>query len=507
MPETRITVNDLWHLALPPGTALVGGEEGLSHPVEWVTSLRAAFPMFGTLSKNYLALARLDLARRLDARLTPAYLMQELDRVQAAALVIDEAIEPADAALADTLGLPVLVLPEGVDIHQVERDALRTLVDREGQMARREAETRDRFHQLFGQGGMQAVADELARLVAGQVTLLDSSNAVVVCASATPLSAGREETVCPLSMAGRSLGKLLLYTAVGRGNPLDALLARQAADVCAIAMLQEVTRRETEERLGASLLEQLLDQSQDEEAVAARFNRLGYPLAADRRHLIVALSSEAESSRQAVCHDAARDLQWAAQRDGAGTLIAAYRRYYLAFCSLSPEITERQVRGWVRQVADSEAGGRCSAGVSRLVSGIPGLREAVFQATSAWDLGHCISNRVTPYYYEELGLYRLLAGLRDRDELRRFYEETLGELVRYDQEHDADLVHTLDVFFAENANASQASRALYVHRNTLNYRLQRVVEISGLDLNDPETRLAMQLALKVYHLSQEQLAC
>jgi purine catabolism regulator len=504
MPDI-LTVNNLWHLALPPGTALVGGEGGLSRPVEWVTSLRAAFPIFGALSKNYVAVARLEVARRLDPRLTAAYLIRELDRVQAAALVIAEHIAPTDAALADALRLPVLVLPEGMDIYQVERDALRALVDREGQMARRQTESRDRFQQLLGQGGVQAVADELARLVAGQVVLLDGGDTVVAHASAAPSLTEREEAAYPVSVAGRSLGKLVLRTAVGRANPLDALLARQAAEVCAIEMLQQQTRQETEERLGASLLEQLLDPNQPEEAVAARFVRLGYPLAADRRHLVVALGGAVGSSCHTACHDAARDLLWAVRRDGAGALTIAYRRYHLVFCSLPPAVSERQARGWVRQLAEGEAGGQCSAGVSRLVDGIPGLREAVSQAISAWDLGQCIANRAAPYYYEELGLYRLLASLRERDELRRFYEETLGDLVRYDQEHDAELVHTLDVFFAENANVSQASRALYVHRNTLNYRLQRVVDISGLDLNDPETRLALQLALKVYHLSQGQL--
>ncbi len=57
------------------------------------------------------------------------------------------------------------------------------------------------------------------------------------------------------------------------------------------------------------------------------------------------------------------------------------------------------------------------------------------------------------------------------------------------------------MFFDQNANASQTSRALYVHRNTLNYRLQRIVEITGLDLNDAEARLAFQLAIKIHHLS------
>lgn len=68
-------------------------------------------------------------------------------------------------------------------------------------------------------------------------------------------------------------------------------------------------------------------------------------------------------------------------------------------------------------------------------------------------------------------------------------------LEHYDREHNSDLVKTLRVFFGANANASEAAQKLYLHRNSMNYRLERVQEIVGLDLKDPEARLALQLGL------------
>ena len=99
-----------------------------------------------------------------------------------------------------------------------------------------------------------------------------------------------------------------------------------------------------------------------------------------------------------------------------------------------------------------------------------------------------------------MGLYRLLAGLGDQEELRRFYPETLGDLVRYDAENHTELLRTLSVYFQEHANASRTARALYVHRNTLSYRLQRIAEITGTSLDDPQARLALQLALLIHRL-------
>jgi PucR family transcriptional regulator, purine catabolism regulatory protein len=500
--DTRITIGELWPLALPAGTRLLAGGAGLGQTVEWVASLRAAFPLFGSLSKGYLALARLDMARKLDSRITPGYLINELHRAQASGLVVDEALSAEDASVADDLALPVLLLPEGEDLHQVERDVLRTLVDREGQLARRETEAHQRLQSLLGHTGIQGVVDELARLTESDVTVKDKNSVLIASSLRTHARETSSEALFPIRVAGRTLGQLFLRAANTRRNPLDAMYARQAAEVCGIDILQRTTRQETEERLGTDLVELLLDQSQPDDIIVARLQRLSFHLADNRRYLVTALAVPAEGHpTKGDCQDVARDLQWAAQRDEAEVLSARYREHLLILCSFDSGLSERATRNWLREALGNPTTPRCSAGVSRIATDLPGLRQAISQALDAWELGRHIVGRSSPFYYEELGLYRLLAGLRARDEVKRFYDETLGALAQYDGAHGTELVHTLEVFFDENTNASQTSRALYVHRNTLNYRLQRIVEITGLDLNDAEARLAFQLALKLHRLA------
>ena len=62
------------------------------------------------------------------------------------------------------------------------------------------------------------------------------------------------------------------------------------------------------------------------------------------------------------------------------------------------------------------------------------------------------------------------------------------------------LLETVDTYLAHGGNASQAAAALHLHRNTLAYRLRRVTQITGLDVDDPEARLRLHLALKVRRL-------
>jgi PucR family transcriptional regulator, purine catabolism regulatory protein len=81
--------------------------------------------------------------------------------------------------------------------------------------------------------------------------------------------------------------------------------------------------------------------------------------------------------------------------------------------------------------------------------------------------------------------------------MRRFYVETLGPLVEHDERKQGDLIRTLEGFFKANGNLAQAATNLDVHRNTLVYRLERISELTGLDLDDADNRLILNLALKV----------
>jgi len=504
--QARISVSEIWDLALPPGTQLVAGARGLQEPVEWVASLRAAFPLFGVLGPGYLALAHVELARQIDASVTVSRLLRELARAQATGFVVDEPITGAEAALADELGLPVLLIPAGIALPDVERDILRTLVDREGQLARREMDVRKNLQQVYARENLDGVLSQVARVIQGQVLLVDDHDLEIAQSGSREGLADPARTVLSVEAAGRSVGQLILWQAGSGGghqglSSSASVYAREAAHLCAIELVQQLARRETEDRLGADLVEQLLDEHMDEEALSARFVHLGYDVAARRRHVVIALGPADAADQIMTCRHCARDIQWVAERDDASVINVTYRGVLLCFCSFSDSEPDRRVRNWLREALQSAASERCALGVGRVGVGLSGLRNGVHQAMDAFSLGQTIAGRQSPHFYEELGLYRLLAGLRRRSELVAFYEETLGALARYDAEHSTELVHTLGVFFEQNANASQTSRSLYVHRNTLNYRLQRIAEITGLELSDAEARLAFQLALKIRRLT------
>jgi purine catabolism regulator len=110
-----------------------------------------------------------------------------------------------------------------------------------------------------------------------------------------------------------------------------------------------------------------------------------------------------------------------------------------------------------------------------------------------------------PHFVEfnSLGIYQLLAQLDSTPILKQFCQRLIGPLARYDEQHNSDLVHTITAYFDHHANISQTAEALFIHRNTLLYRLERIQELTGQDLNQADTRLSLHLALKLWQLRPE----
>ncbi|MBA2517884.1 MAG: helix-turn-helix domain-containing protein [Solirubrobacterales bacterium] len=109
---------------------------------------------------------------------------------------------------------------------------------------------------------------------------------------------------------------------------------------------------------------------------------------------------------------------------------------------------------------------------------------------------------ITVLAFEATGAYRLLllAMSEDPAELQRFYSETVAPLVAYDSQYETDLVLTLETFLNADANVAGTAQRLFTHRHTVRYRLERVRELSGLDVGSTDGREKLGLGLKAMHV-------
>ena len=95
-------------------------------------------------------------------------------------------------------------------------------------------------------------------------------------------------------------------------------------------------------------------------------------------------------------------------------------------------------------------------------------------------------------------LFRVLAS--HPEEVRSFYEDTVAPIVRYDDQYRTDLVGTLESYLDQNCNMNATAAAIYAHRHTVAYRLERVKELTSLDPMLSEDRERLGLGLKAYRI-------
>lgn len=102
------------------------------------------------------------------------------------------------------------------------------------------------------------------------------------------------------------------------------------------------------------------------------------------------------------------------------------------------------------------------------------------------------------YFLNDLYLEAFLVKQISDSDASAFIDYFLHDLIAYDQENNSNLVETLDIFLKNHHNIASASRDLFIHRNTLLYRLDKIKDILDYNFNDTNHTLSLQLALKLY---------
>ncbi|HEY6758608.1 MAG TPA: helix-turn-helix domain-containing protein [Baekduia sp.] len=166
-----------------------------------------------------------------------------------------------------------------------------------------------------------------------------------------------------------------------------------------------------------------------------------------------------------------------------------------------PDLPLRVADGVLRELGASLPGHTFALGRSRLATDPAELARAGNEALLAANVaeGDAASgdgHRVMAF--DDTGAYRLLLSAMSEDpaELQRFYAETIEPLVAYDEQYETDLVVTVEAFLDADGNVAGTAQRLFTHRHTIRYRLERVRELSGLDVGSTDGREKLSLGLK-----------
>jgi len=99
-------------------------------------------------------------------------------------------------------------------------------------------------------------------------------------------------------------------------------------------------------------------------------------------------------------------------------------------------------------------------------------------------------------FFGTLGVYRLLTAVQPEAELRQFYDDMIGPLLAHDKKTHGALMRTLDAYLTAGGSVVETADKLHTHRNTVLYRIVRIIEILKIDVRQAEHRLDLHLALR-----------
>jgi len=274
--------------------------------------------------------------------------------------------------------------------------------------------------------------------------------------------------------------------------------------VLALELSKERAAAEVERRLRGDLVEEMLAgglEGDEAERIARQAERLGHRL--PHRAWVVVLEPDDDETEAAVSTrgdrlDAALSGLIRSRMPDALALVRTASAVFLVPDEVAPDLAAcEKLAGQILAAATPVMKpGTASVGIGNLANSVAELARSHVEARQALRLTRRAGGRGRVASYRSLGAFRLLLEVQSPDALRRFVEELLGPLLQYAQSRDTPLLETLEALSARRWIRRAAARQLGIHINSMSYRVERIQTLTGLSLDDPETRVAISIALR-----------
>ncbi len=356
--------------------------------------------------------------------------------------------------------------------------------------------------------GLPAVARAAGRALDASVIVLDAGSSVLAVACASPederaVMAGEAGTeTVELRVAEAEVGRLRYRP---RGEQPPGALLRLVANLIGLELERSrAPERASEAAVGDFLQDLLARRVTDRENIVARAAELGCDLAAGATAVVVRARPQGPEEgdwRARVLTLAERGAR-AIERGSLAALAEAgwsrhgERELVILVPGSDQGTGRRAVTAVLHELEASLPGFVVTVARSRHTAEPADLHRAGAEALLAANVAE--ARGLAELSFEETGAYRLLlpAMAEDPRELQGFFEETVAPLVTYDEQYETELVRTLETFLDADGNVARTSEKLFTHRHTIRYRLERVKELTTLDVSSTDGRERLSLGLK-----------
>jgi PucR family transcriptional regulator, purine catabolism regulatory protein len=359
--------------------------------------------------------------------------------------------------------------------------------------------------------GLPEVARATSRALEASVIVLGASGSILAVACASPADERAvlaEGQVLELRVADTTVGELR-YRASGEMPP--PALVRYVGTLIGLEVERSRAPERASEAAVASFMRDLLDRRVTDRAnIVARANELGSdvehgasvvvarahpqnPEEGDWRARVLAIVERGARGpgrgalASPVDWSTSDGLQRPGNHDGEVVIIVPGAEHSTA---------QRVAEAVLRELETSLPGYSLTVAISRPAPDPADVHRAGAEALLAANVAEAQGTSLLAF--EETGAYRILLPAMSEDpaELQRFHDDTVAPLIAYDEQYDTELLRTLESFLEADGNVAKTAQKLYTHRHTIRYRLERVRELSGLDVSSSDGRERLGLGLK-----------
>ncbi len=311
----------------------------------------------------------------------------------------------------------------------------------------------------------------------------------------------REIVIAPIVASEMVRGYCIIFRSPSDSGmelrPVEAIAASQGAAASALEWAKQNAVDVAEKRMQAAFVDELLaSKIADEEAWIQRGISLGYEMNRPHAAWMVQAKNVVGWPQPLIQYTQSLGVNPPTSQREDGLLL---------FWPLDNPRSGRELKSlaltFVEKLTENAPQAELMIGIGRPGVGPGEWHRSQQQAQESWRLGR-EWNGTAVTYFGDLEFYQLLTALRGNPEAARFYRRNLGKLITHDENRNSELVQTLEAFFSCHGNLSQTATRLHIHRNTLTYRLDQISEITRLDLDDPDARFSLQLALKLQPIVQ-----
>ena len=544
--QDMLTVGRMLQMPAFARAKLVAGAGGLDNVIRWVHIVDLPEAKYDWARGGELLMtAGVGLRNEPErqAALIPTLAQRGLaGLVLSVGLHLDCASDPMCEA-ANRLDFPIIELPPEIPFVEITRTILTQIINQQYALRERAEEIHRTLTSLVLDGStLQGVADALAEILQRSITIETTSSEILAATRVGTEDAARKRTltngrtppdlaqrlsesgiyerllaerrpihipalpamgmtmeriVSSIIVAGEIIGYVWIIAGEKRLDALDELAIEHAATVAALIMHKERAVQYATMSLRGDFFEQLLHYSDPPDSrVVERAHQLGFCLDCAYQ-VLIAEGNEGRSERlSALPNQIEQNLQTVQPV----LVIARGRRVVIILYGhrLTPgsHIAEGLINTLSRPTEP------LLIGIGRPIEKLADLRVSYNQATEAADVACSLGRTTGMLRFDDLGVLHWLRHLPPEVIYENVYMEAIEILAQYDIEHAAELLQTLETYL-EAPSVGEAADLLYIHRNTLTYRLERIEKLIHVDLNAPNQRLNLHVAAKCYHLNSE----